>query len=74
MTDQQHEPPAADLPQPQPEQDPHLEAAAAEEQALMDRAMQIAQAQYLFDRVVRLNAQARRLAQSESADGSQPGV
>lgn len=59
----------SDQPDPapdQPERDPHLEAALAEEQALLDRAMELAQAraqaQHLFDRAVRLNAAARRTA------------
>lgn len=57
-------------PHAQHEIDPHLQAALNEEQALLDQAVQAAQAQHLMNRCVQLNAQARR-AVSDGSDSEQ---
>lgn len=59
----------SEQPSPQPEPDPHLRAALEEEQQLLDRAIQAAQAQHLMNRCIELNAAARR---SGAVDQEEP--
>ena len=59
---------SASEPRPEAKPDPHIQAAYEEEQALLDRAVQQAQAQHLMSRCVTLNAEARRARDKASAD------